>query len=327
MDKNASREESNKVLKISSNKFISSRREFSNYYNNSKSYGKMSETAGFISNNLSSSNSDFFSPGTKLNKEDSITLNKDELKLNDNEDKNFKVIPKFKLKHKNRSTEKYLTKSSHFKYLDENNNNGINHQNVKEDYNDFSLSKKSANNIIVNKFIDISDKCGLGYILSNGDIGACFNDGTNLIKIKCTLNYVYTNEQGKIELISTKKKLKNKDYKTKVEALLLFYKAFIKNSKFRSSFDVDPNLNKIYADLYVKKWVKSQHAYFFLLSNEKVQVIFDDKSIVLFDFRDKQVTFMSKSKKKITDYIKLNKFGDEDMNKRVNYAKKVLGKL
>ena len=327
LDKNFSREESNKIVKITSNKHISTKRELSNYYNNSKSYGKMSETAGFISNNFSSSNSDFFSPATKLNKEDSITLNKDELKLNENEDKNFKVTPKFKLRHKNRSTGKYRTKNSHFKYLDENNNNQINHKNVGEDYNDFSLSKKSANNIIINKFIDISDKCGLGYILSNGDIGACFNDGTNLIRIKCTLNYVYSNEQGKIELISTKKKIKNKDYKTKIEALLLFNKAFIKNSKFRSSFKVDPNLNKNYADLYVKKWVKSQHAYFFLLSNEKVQVIFDDKSIVLFDFRDKQVTFMSKSKKKITDYIKLNKFGDEDMNKRVSYAKKVLGKL
>ena len=331
MDKNASREESNKVVKLNSNKYISTRRELSNFYNNSKSYGKMSETAGFISNNLSGSNSDFFFPGTKFNKEDSITLNKDELKLNENEDKNedknFKVIPKFKLRHKNRSTGKTIKKSSYFKYLDENNNNQINHKNMGEDYNDFSLSKKSANNIIINKFIDISDKCGLGYILSNGDIGACFNDGTNLIRIKCTLNYVYTNEQGKIELISTKKKIKNKDYKTKVEALLLFNKAFIKNSKFRSSFKVDPNLNKNYADLYVKKWVKSQHAYFFLLSNEKVQVIFDDKSIVLFDFRDKQVTFMNKSKKKITNHITLKKFGDEDMNKRVSYAKKVLGKL
>ena len=323
MDRNVSREESNKFVKLSSNKHISNRRELSNYYNNSKSYGKMSETAGFISNNLSSSNSDFFSPATKLNKEDSITLNKDELKLNENEDKNFKITPKFKIKHKNRSTGKNIPKNSHFKYFEENNIN----QNVKDDFNEFSLSKKSSSNIIIIKFIDISDKCGLGYILSNGDIGACFNDGTNMIKIKCTVNYVYINEQGKIELISTKKKIRNKDYRTKIEALLLFNKAFIKNSKYRSSFDVDPNLHKSYADLYVKKWVKSQHAYFFLLSNEKVQVIFDDKSQVLFDFRDKKVTFVNKSKQKITNNIGLNKFGDEDMNKRVSYAKKVLGKL
>ena len=48
---------------------------------------------------------------------------------------------------------------------------------------------------------------------------------------------------------------------------------------------------------------------------------------MLFDFRGKQVTFMNKSKKKITNNITLKKFGDEDMNKRVSYAKKVLGKL
>ena len=321
----AGREESNRVVKLTSNKHIP-RREYSNYYNNSKSYGKMSETAGFISNNLSSSNSDFFSPGTKVNKEDSISLNKDELKLNENEDKNIKVTPKFKFRHKNKSTGKNIQKNSHFKYLDENNNR-INRQNIKDDFNEFSLSRSSSNNIIIDKFIDISDKCGLGYILSNGDIGACFNDGTNLIKIKCTLNYVYINEKGKIDLISTKKKIKNKDYQKKIEALLLFNKAFIKNSKFRSSFNVDPKLQKIYADLYVKKWVKSRHANFFLLSNEKVQVIFDDKSQVLFDFRNKKVTFMNKSKMKITNNIGLKTFEDEDMNKRVSYAKKVLSKL
>ena len=50
----------------------------------------MSETAGFISNNLSSSNSDFFSPTIKFKEKDSSNIIKDEIKLNDSDDKKEK---------------------------------------------------------------------------------------------------------------------------------------------------------------------------------------------------------------------------------------------
>ena len=67
---NVGKENLNKPSKLISNRQLSAKREVSNYYNNSKSYGKMSETAGFISNNISSSNSDFFSPTTKFKDKD-----------------------------------------------------------------------------------------------------------------------------------------------------------------------------------------------------------------------------------------------------------------
>ena len=65
-------------------------------------------------------------------------------------------------------------------------------------------------------------KCGVGYILTNGDVGTCFNDGTKLIRIKCTFNYVYYNEQGKYQLINAKKKISNSDYEKKINALYVF---------------------------------------------------------------------------------------------------------
>ena len=33
----------------------------------------------------------------------------------------------------------------------------------------------------VRKYLDYSKKYGLGYLLSNGTIGACFNDNTKII--------------------------------------------------------------------------------------------------------------------------------------------------
>ena len=73
----------------------------------------------------------------------------------------------------------------------------------------------------------------------------CFNDGTKMIRIKSTFYVIYINEHGKINFINMKNKIKNNsDYETKINTLLLFNKTFIKNSKNRNSFHVDPNIQK-----------------------------------------------------------------------------------
>jgi hypothetical protein len=51
--------------------------------------------------------------------------------------------------------------------------------------------RTNVDNIVVKKYIDISNKCGIGYILTNGDVGAYFNDGTKLVIIKDSFNIIY----------------------------------------------------------------------------------------------------------------------------------------
>jgi len=301
-------EEISKLGKFSTN-LTSNKNILSNYYNNSKSFGKMNETAGFISNNMSNSNSEFFAPTNKIRDKDNSNLVPDD-SITTEED--FKTNSKFNINKNNMLNNSHSSRSNSYKS-----------GNI--DKND--IISKDINDVIISKFIDLSDKCGVGYILSNGDVGVHFNDGTKMIRIKCTLNFIYLDNQGKITLINTKKKVDNKDYEIKINALLLFNKTFIKNSKFRKSFDVDPKLHKKNIDLYVKKWVKSQFAYFFLLSNDKVQVIFDDKSQVIFDFQSKKTIYINKSKQITMQNINTTDFGNEEMNKRVKYAKKILGKL
>jgi polo-like kinase 1 len=332
--KNNSREDTNKNIKVIANRQPSTKKDLNNFSNN-KSFGKLNETAGFISNNLSnlsSSNSDFFSPTTKCkDKEDSSNVIKEEMNLNDGDDKDIKKTPKFKYKSINQTTEKDISKSDNENSIENKKKNKIANNRIESYIKYENLINKSSldekNNIMITKFIDLSDKCGIGYILTNGDVGAYFNDSTKMVRIKCTLNFVYINELGKMILINTKKKISDNDHKTKINALLLFNKSFIKNSKNRNSFDVNPKIHKKTIDLYVKKWVKSQHAYFFLLSNEKVQVMFDDKTQIFFDFQNKKVTFINKSKQIIIQNITQSKFSDEEMNKRVKYAKKILAKM
>ena len=331
-EKNTSSEENNKNTKISPNRQQSSTKKELNNLSNNKSYGKMNETAGFISNNLSnisSSNSDFFSPATKFkDKEDSSNVIKEEIKL---EGQKLQKTPKFKNKNINQNAEKDISKRDSDNSIENKKINKI-QKNKIESYTKYenlinNSSLDDINSINITKYIDLSEKCGIGYILTNGDVGAYFNDGTKMVRIKCTLNFVYINELGKMILINTKKSISNEDHKTKINALLLFNKSFIKNSKNKKSFAINPKLNKKTIDLYVKKWVKSHHAYFFLLSNQKVQVMFDDKTQLLFDFQNKSVTFINKSKQIIIKNITQSKFSDEEMNKRVKYAKKILGKI
>jgi serine/threonine protein kinase len=315
-------EEISKIGKFSTN-LTSNKNVLSNYYNNSKSFGKLNETGGFLSNNMSNSNSEFFAPTNKIKDKDNSNIIPDDL---NNAEEDFKINSKFNI------NKKISQNLIHQNYSDMNSILNNSHSSRSKSYKSGNIDKndiisKEINNVIISKFIDLSDKCGVGYILSNGDVGVHFNDGTKMIRIKCTLNFIYLDNQGKITLINTKKKVDNKDYETKINALLLFNKTFIKNSKYRKSFDVDPKLHKKSIDLYVKKWVKSQFAYFFLLSNEKVQVIFDDKTQVIFDFQSKKTIYINKSKQMTMQNINTTNFGNEEMNKRVKYARKILGKL
>ena len=197
-----------------------------NNFNNSKSFGKMNETAGF--NNYSSNNSDFLFK----EREDSSKILRDEAKNNESQEKNMKGVgAKFQLRHNTfKGSEKSISKNS----SSDNSNDNKNMFNspisrfdsFKKKKGFFSHKKTSMNkngkkvenlinnnlssqkNIVVNKYIDLSDKCGMGYILSNGDVGAYFNDGTKMIRIKSTLNFVYINREGEMESINPKKKTK-----------------------------------------------------------------------------------------------------------------------
>ena len=217
-----------------------------------------------------------------------------------------------------------------------NNNNKEKFENDKNNYNNEpekkmkTLKEKIAdsnNNIIINKFIDLSDKCGIGYILSNDDIGVYFNDGTKMIRIKNTTNFVYINEKGIQSVYNIKKMKLNNDLKTKVNALLLFNKEFIKNSINKKIFDVNPKIKKENAELFVKKWIKSQYAYFFLLSNDKVQIIFEDKTQLIFDFYQKKICFTNKMKENTIYNIEKTKFDNENTEQKIKYAKRILKKI
>ena len=321
VENNISREETNKnIIKVLSNEKINDKKD---------------------SDKISDKNSNPFSPEStiKEEKEDSDTLEN-------------KLSPKFKQKRISKEIEsldiineennnekeikeiKYNNKPIIPKEKFENDKNNFNDLNkkgkiLKENIINVNLAKRTNdnNNIVIKKFIDLSNKCGVGYILTNDDIGVCFNDGTKMLKIKNTMNFFYINEKGNQMIFNIKKIKLLPEQKTKVNALLLFAKEFNKNSKNKNAFSLNSKTNKQTPDLIVKKWIKSQYAYFFLLSNDKLQIMFEDKSQLFFDFFQKKICFINKMKENMEQNIENNKFTNEEMEHKVKYAKRILKKM
>ena len=222
----------------------------------------------------------------------------------------YKPIPKAKIENdKNNFNDKEEKKQ----ILKENNNIFV------------RINNDKNNNTLIRKYIDLSDKCGIGYILTNDDIGVHFNDGTKMIRIKNTTNFIYIDEKGNEENLSVRKTKLNSELKKKLNILLLFNKKFTKYLRNKNNFE--KNVNKQTVDLYVKKWMKSQYAYFFLLSNNKIQILFEDKSQIIFDFQQKKMCYTNKMKENIVQNIDNNKFKNPEMEKKVNHAKKFLIKI
>ena len=307
VEKNASREETNKNIKVlnGTNEKINEHQDSSQNSPNFKFKGE-EDSENQDKNNLSP---DF---EKKINKKFI-----DKLDLNNN-------------KAANSIDEKEEIEINEIKKQ----NNKEKYENDKNDYNeDHNIKKvlkekvKNNNNIIIKKFIDLSDKCGMGYLLTNDDIGIYFNDNTKIVKIKNTNNFVYINEQGEQIIYHLKKSKLDYDLKTKVNALILFYREFNKNSINKKGSDKNQKIHKENPDLFVKKWIKSQYAYFFLLSNDKVQIIFEDKSQIIFDFFQKKICFINKMKENSIYNIENTRFENESIEQKVKYVKRILKKI
>ena len=183
-----------------------------------------------------------------------------------------------------------------------------------------------VDNIVVKKYIDISSKCGIGYILSNGDIGAYFNDGTKLIIIKDSFNIIYIDSKGnKKKIFLDDNYINHNDLLKKIKVLSLFFKKFNKNKM--NEININQLYDKQEPDVYVTKWAKTSKASFFLLSNKEIQCIFNDKTQVIFNMKNKTVLFINHLKKIFKEDMRSDDFSSYEMTVRVLYAKKILVKL
>ena len=180
----------------------------------------------------------------------------------------------------------------------------------------YSTRENSAK-ISVKKWVDYSSKYGLGYLLSDGTIGIYFNDSSKLVCTALgTVQHIYKTKSGNSE-ITEQYKSSNYPQELKKKMTLLEH--------FRKYLLPEQNLVKVNEIVYVKKWLQTDHATVFRLSDKTVQVRFLDKTELVLSTEFKTVAFIDKSGICEVHPLKSAVQSDnKELSKRINYTTEMI---
>ena len=198
----------------------------------------------------------------------------------------------------------------------------------KEKFNNNQKIKEP--NIWVKKWIDYSNKYGLGYALNNGNFGAYFNDSTKMILNPETKIFFYIKrKEPEKQLEYYKYDLDNypEEIKKKV-TLLNHFKIFLEDemneSKLKNKIEYENDIKyeeKIKKEneeddkneiknkeednnkpfIYIKRWIRTSQAIIFKTSTNSIyQLIFNDHTEILLSVHCRMVTYVNKKRERIT---------------------------
>ena len=185
------------------------------------------------------------------------------------------------------------------------------------------------NEIWVRKWVDYSNKYGLGYLLSNNSTGVYFNDSSKIVLDPKgeIIEYMDKKSTDKQDVVSS---YTITDYPKELQkkvTLLLHFKGYLENDGEREP-PVEPEDGAGKTLVYVKKWMKTKHAILFRLSNKIVQVNFSDKTEIILSSEHKTVTYVNKKGERSSYPLStaLDSTNTE-MSKRLKYTKEILSHM
>eukprot|EP00040_Diaphanoeca_grandis_P013315 m.67315 g.67315 ORF g.67315 m.67315 type:complete len:601 (-) comp23794_c0_seq2:679-2481(-) len=184
----------------------------------------------------------------------------------------------------------------------------------------------------ISKWVDYSNKYGLGYQLSDGSVGVLFNDSTKM---------VLSPDQTSIESIerdahgAVKTMLTIAEYPvelTKKVTLLKYFQNYMTEHLLNGGNQSDNDYFHIRPKelIHMKKWLRTKTAIVFRLSNNVIQLNFFNHTKLIVNTAGGLVTFINKSRNIRTYYLKdiqsTNCEDEEvrDMVDRMNYALDVI---
>jgi len=181
----------------------------------------------------------------------------------------------------------------------------------------------NTSDIFIRKWVE-TEKYGLGYVLSNENVGVFFNDYSKIIYVPNGRNFIYIDNNEKITSHLFKENLNN-DLNKKSMWLKTFKGYLFDESKeeVKEKNELDGINDKNF--IYLRRFVKTKHAILFRLSNKTVQISFHDNTELILSQENKTVTYINKKRQK--SLYPLNTALDSDnkeMTKRLRYTKKIL---
>ena len=197
----------------------------------------------------------------------------------------------------------------------------------RENYNNIYQGKNiilfNTSNIFIRKWVE-TEKYGLGYVLSNENVGVFFNDSSKIIYVPNGRNFIYIDNNDKITSHLFKENLSND--LSKKSMVLKTFKGYLfgeTKDEAKENNELDGINDKNF--IYLKRFVKTKHSILFRLSNKTVQISFHDNTELILSQENKTVTYINKKRQK--SLYPLNTALDSDnkeMTKRLRYTKKIL---
>ena len=196
--------------------------------------------------------------------------------------------------------------------------------------------------LLITNWVDYSSKYGLGYSFNNGNFGIFFNDFTQMIlNIKIDKIYYIQNFEYTENVIYQEYTLN--EYPKEIESkifILEYFKKFIeqhtmKDKKNNNVNKIDKNEIKEEKDeenkndnepfIFLKKWIKTDKAIFFIFNNHNIQVIFKDKKELFLFNKCRFVTYINETKEKKTYLLKNIIFMDSnELQEKIKYIKDII---
>lgn len=135
-----------------------------------------------------------------------------------------------------------------------------------------------ADGIWITKWVDYSNKYGLGYQLSSGAVGVLFNDATKMILAPDQHSIQSIDRDTNGAQMTTLTLTEHPTELNKKVTLLKYFKSYMKEHLLGGGKDSE-NVTKTSVELpHVKKWTRTKHAIVFRLSNSVMQINFFDHS-------------------------------------------------
>ena len=178
----------------------------------------------------------------------------------------------------------------------------------------------------VSRFCDHSEKYGLGYLLMDGTVGACFNDYTRMVMDPFEEFIQYWESYQDVQ-----PQILKKDDRTQAKKLSILQKFAESLKKTKTMFTLPAvRPNKYLPMRHVKYWMRNDDATLFRMDDRNIQVNFNDRVKMMIFWSTKKMMCVSNIKDK-GELIPLEELtrcrGMEDEKRRFIIAKAMISEM
>lgn len=151
----------------------------------------------------------------------------------------------------------------------------------------------------------------LGYVLSDGTVGVFFVDGGSIVA-NCEEFLFVDKSKTRFSYLKYPKAIAVK----------------VAVAKYLVSFFRIQNKDSVQSGIYLKRWVRKEHAHIFQLSNKTLQLIFTDTSQIVVAKGQQEVIYLNKfGEKSCHNFNSLTEITNKDLITRIRYTHSVIKSL